>query len=284
MSRQRVVVPNGELEATIEGSGAVTVVFENGLGTSLEEWDGVAPRIASRALVVRYDHRQASPRGPLPLITPDSVLSDLEALLATVGARPPYVFVGHSWGGVIARMFAHAHLSDVAGLVFVDATHESLDLRQLALLPPLYAILLTLGRLPFARRGMYRQLCPPGASPAYSDRVQSRLSDPERWMIDLRTARAETIAIAPALARVRRACPDLPSVPAQVLTAGKMTSKSALRVHEGWKQTVARAPRAEYRSVPAAGHHMAIDAPDEVVAAINRVLDQIAGSSTALSE
>ena len=280
MSRRIVGVGNGELEAVVEGSGPVTVVFENGLGTSLEEWDAVAPHIAARARLVRYDHRQASPRGAVPAVTPDSVLSDLEALLRAIDARPPYVLVGHSWGGVIARMFAHAHPGEVAGLVFVDATHEALDTRQLAILPSLYLILLTLGRLPAARRAMSRQLCPPGASDAYRARVEGRLSDPERWTIGLRTARAETPAIAPALARVRRDCPDLPPVPAQVLTAGKMKSKSALRVYEGWKQTVSRAPHAEYRSVPTAGHHMAIDAPEEVVAAINRVLDQLTRSSS----
>ncbi|HEX4346619.1 MAG TPA: alpha/beta hydrolase [Vicinamibacterales bacterium] len=263
------------LEAVVEGNGPLTVVFENGLATPLEEWDAVVPRIAARARVVRYNHRQAPPRGPLPAITVDSVMSDLDALLRTIDARPPYVFVGHSWGGVLVRLFAHAHPADVAGLVFIDATHEALDERTLAILPAMYSVMLALGQLGFLRRRLFRQLCPPGASEAYRTQFEERLRDPVRWPVGLRTARAETPAIALALARLRRDCPELPPVPVEVLTAGKMTSRSALRVYEGWKETVSRAARAEYRSVPAAGHYMAIDAPGDVAAAIIRVLDQI---------
>lgn len=273
--RRTIDVDGGALAALAEGAGAVTVVFENGLGTSLEEWDAVVPPVAARARAVRYNHRTAPPSGPLPAITVDSVLADLDAVLRAVDARPPYVFVGHSWGGVIARLFAHAHPGDVAGLVFVDATHETLDERPLKILPALYAVMLALGRLRFARQALMRQLVPPGASHAYRARVEERLNDPERWPIGLRTARAEIPAIGPALARLRRECPELPRVPIQVLTAGKMTSKGALRVHDGWKQAVARAAQAEYRSVPDAGHYIAIDAPKEVAAAIERVLDQI---------
>jgi hypothetical protein len=37
-----------ELEAVVAGAGPVTVVFENGLGTSLEVWDHVAAPVAER--------------------------------------------------------------------------------------------------------------------------------------------------------------------------------------------------------------------------------------------
>lgn len=41
-------------------------------------------------------------------------------MLQQIGAEPPYVLVGYSWGGTLARYFAGYHASDVAGLVFVD--------------------------------------------------------------------------------------------------------------------------------------------------------------------
>ena len=59
MNRQRVDIGNGELEAVVAGEGPVTVVFENGLATPLEEWDAVVPFIEQRARTVRYDHRYA---------------------------------------------------------------------------------------------------------------------------------------------------------------------------------------------------------------------------------
>jgi pimeloyl-ACP methyl ester carboxylesterase len=36
----------------------------------------------------------------------------------------PYVLVGHSFGGLLMRLYAHHHRDEVAGLVLVDAMHE----------------------------------------------------------------------------------------------------------------------------------------------------------------
>jgi pimeloyl-ACP methyl ester carboxylesterase len=118
MDRLTIHVGDAELEASIAGDGPVTVVFENGLATPLEEWDAVVSPIAQRARTVRYDHRDANPNLNSPARSIADVLADLEQLLAAVAAEPPFVFVGHSWGGVVARLFAHAHPSDVVGLVF----------------------------------------------------------------------------------------------------------------------------------------------------------------------
>ena len=49
MHRRPVDIGNGELEAVVAGDGPVTVVFENGLATPLEEWDAVVGSIAERA-------------------------------------------------------------------------------------------------------------------------------------------------------------------------------------------------------------------------------------------
>src|SRR5262245_61101374 len=102
------------LEAVVEGSGPVTVVFENGLATALEEWDAVVPAVASRARTVRYNRRRAAATGDVPARTAADLASDLRALLGALAVGPPYVLAAHSWGGVIARTFAHAHPADVA--------------------------------------------------------------------------------------------------------------------------------------------------------------------------
>ena len=211
--------------------------------------------------------------GPVAARSASDVLSDLEQLLVALALRPPYVFVGHSWGGVVARLFAQKHPSDVVGLVFVDATHEALNSRALALLPMMYSIMLMLCRAGSLRRGFIRQLCPPGAPAAYRARVEQRLQDPARWQIGFRMARAESAAIADALEQLARDCPDLPPVASHVLTAGGVQSKSARRVHEAWKATSARAAAARYTCVPTSGHYMPFDAPEVVIAAILEVLD-----------
>jgi pimeloyl-ACP methyl ester carboxylesterase len=52
--------------------------------------------------------------------TPRHVATRLHALLAAVGAGPPYVVVGYSWGGSLARYFAGYYPDEIAGIVFVD--------------------------------------------------------------------------------------------------------------------------------------------------------------------
>jgi pimeloyl-ACP methyl ester carboxylesterase len=264
------------LEALVEGSGPVTVIFENGLATALDEWDGVVPAIASRATTVRYNRRRAAASGEVPVRTSADLAADLRALLGALAIRPPYVLVAHSWGGVIARTFAHAHPADVAGLVLVDATHETIDSRAFALLPVMYGLMGLARRFGAGRRWLLNTLCPPGAPAAYRERLEQRMADPALWRISLRTARAEGAGIRPSLAALAQDCPDLPSNPVHVLTAGGVAGpniKQIQRVHAAWKDMVSRAPNARYANVPSSGHQMPVEVPDVVADAIVGILD-----------
>jgi pimeloyl-ACP methyl ester carboxylesterase len=52
------------------------------------------------------------------------VVDDLRALLAAAGERGPYVLVAHSYGGLIALLYARLHPEEIAGLVMVDAASD----------------------------------------------------------------------------------------------------------------------------------------------------------------
>src|SRR5687768_11161463 len=99
--------------------------------------------------------------------------------------------------------------SDVVGLVFVDATHEALDSRALAFLPMMYSLMLVLCRVNFVRRGFGRQLSPQ-VHRLRPERASSIGEDRSGWPIGFRTARAEGAGVSPALAQLRRDCPNLP--------------------------------------------------------------------------
>jgi pimeloyl-ACP methyl ester carboxylesterase len=64
------------------------------------------------------------------------VVTELRALLAAAGVRPPYVIVGHSFGGLVARLFASTVPADAVGLVLVDAAHEEFWAKLKALMTP----------------------------------------------------------------------------------------------------------------------------------------------------
>jgi pimeloyl-ACP methyl ester carboxylesterase len=50
----------------------------------------------------------------------------MRALLTAAREPGPYVLVAHSWGGLIARLFASQYPNEVAGLVLVDPGSEFL--------------------------------------------------------------------------------------------------------------------------------------------------------------
>lgn len=57
----------------------------------------------------------------------------LNALLKAAAERGPFILVGHSLGGLVARVYARRFPDEVAGVVFVDSSHpdQRLDRRML---------------------------------------------------------------------------------------------------------------------------------------------------------
>jgi pimeloyl-ACP methyl ester carboxylesterase len=101
--------------------GTPLVVFEAGATNPLEVWGGIVPQVAAIAPVVAYDRAglgRSDWDNTIP--TPRHVADRLRRLLQQIDAGPPYVLVGYSWGGMLARYFAGYYPRDVTGLVLVD--------------------------------------------------------------------------------------------------------------------------------------------------------------------
>jgi pimeloyl-ACP methyl ester carboxylesterase len=62
----------------------------------------------------------------------DDMADELRQGLAGAGIGTPYVLVGHSIGGIIARRFAVRYGGEVAGIVLVDSSHEDQARRRRA--------------------------------------------------------------------------------------------------------------------------------------------------------
>ncbi|MFN0069487.1 MAG: alpha/beta hydrolase [Limisphaerales bacterium] len=125
-----VDVGGHRLHVHVRGAGSPTVVIDAGLSGASYDWETVAGGIASFAQVCTYDRAGYgwSDSGPRPRTT-QHVVEELRSLLANAGLRPPFVLLGHSWGGLNLRYFASRHPDEVVGLILVDALNTDLDMR-----------------------------------------------------------------------------------------------------------------------------------------------------------
>jgi pimeloyl-ACP methyl ester carboxylesterase len=127
--------------------GQAIILLEAGAATGLDTWAPIADRVALLAPVVAYDRRGLgrSALDDQPQTLARASVS-LHQLLAAIDVPPPYVLVGHSYGGVIIRAFAQRFSSEVVGLVYIDTpdielTYAEVDQigpagRQVAFAPP----------------------------------------------------------------------------------------------------------------------------------------------------
>lgn len=104
-----------------EGEGSPTVVLEHGLGNTSLVWHQVRPALVSqtRTCVIDRAGYGWSESGPAPRIHTQSV-AEIYTLLHNAGIEMPFIYVGHSFGGLDAALYAGLHPEDVAGLVLLD--------------------------------------------------------------------------------------------------------------------------------------------------------------------
>jgi pimeloyl-ACP methyl ester carboxylesterase len=103
-----------------------TVILEAGAGDFSVDWSLVQPGVARFARVCSYDRAGSgwSELGPRPR-TMNQIVYELHTLLDKAGERPPYVLVGHSFGGGLVRLYQSNYPADVVSVVLVDAAADN---------------------------------------------------------------------------------------------------------------------------------------------------------------
>lgn len=100
------------------GTGSPTVVIV-GAGFSFN-WGLVQPEVAGFTQVCSYDHSGIGWSDDGPKDSCSLRVSEVHTALKNAGIKGPYVLVGHSLGGLVARVYAGQYPDEVAGTVFVD--------------------------------------------------------------------------------------------------------------------------------------------------------------------
>lgn len=258
------------------GDGTPTIVCESGLGSPVVDWVQVLPELSRRGRVLCYDRagigNSEPSSGPRDA---EALLDDLAALLQKADAQPPYVLVAHSWGGVVARLFALRNPELVAGMVLIDVTHEeTVSDRSVAANQRSYAVMERLAKL----RLLAPLLTGLGSLRHYGADERAYLVRKIREVQTITGARAEAAGMAASLALLRAEAPSGAAVPTVVLSAGGRRrrrgpiAKTYARLHEAHARLVPPGGTGRHEVVPGCGHHVQVERPDAVVRAVDDVL------------
>lgn len=103
------------------------VVFESGLGDGHSVWDEkkIPIKINAKLDVLTYDRAgyEKSEKDSKPRNI-NQLRSELEMVISNFSNGRKVILIGHSLGGMIIRDYAVKNPSKVAGLLFIDPSHE----------------------------------------------------------------------------------------------------------------------------------------------------------------
>ncbi|MFC3748263.1 alpha/beta fold hydrolase [Paenibacillus sp. GCM10012306] len=269
---QHISIGSRELHAHVTGNGKTTIVMEAGMGGNLLDWSLVQPELSRDATVVTYDRAGLGwSEGSDKPATCQQYVDDLRSLLAALELQPPYVLVGHSFGGMVMRLFAAEYPDEVKSLILVDAVHEgrylatdmletgqrnrdSLNQLRLGYLLSPTAIPRLAGRHIGSRRlppPMLEQVKAAGYRNSAYKAIYAELLDAHESALQLATA--EPLRV------------DLPIV---VLSAGQQDKEW----HRGQLQLAELTSRTQHIVVRDSWHSIQIYRPDVVIDAIRSLL------------
>jgi pimeloyl-ACP methyl ester carboxylesterase len=130
---QLVDVGGYKLHFKIQGQGDQTIIIEAGGGAWSLHWSQFQKNLAKHAKVITYDRAgygwsDASPYAR----TVEQVAEELHIALSKLDLKAPYIFAGHSYGGVVIKAYEKLYPQEVSGLIFYDGAYEG----QFEILPP----------------------------------------------------------------------------------------------------------------------------------------------------
>ena len=104
-----------------KGSGGPTVVFEAGIAATHLNWFHIQETVSRFTGTASYDRSGLGWSSPCRTArTPGNIVVELHAMLQRAGIKPPYILVGHSFGGMVMRRYAQMYPEDVLSVLLVD--------------------------------------------------------------------------------------------------------------------------------------------------------------------
>ncbi|QFT89087.1 Dihydrolipoyllysine-residue acetyltransferase component of acetoin cleaving system [Bacillus sp. THAF10] len=269
-----IKIDGRQIHAHVTGDGGPTIILEAGMGGTHLDWSFIQDGISKKNTVLSYDRAgygwsEESARD----LTVQQHVNTLRMLLQELRLKPPFVLVGHSYGGLMMREFAATYPQDVASLILIDAVHEDwYDTEQMTIarktaiqkiqrvhkagyyfadlgVPRLFKLHVGSKHLP---KEILKETKALGFQAKSYRTIYSELSHAEKSVKELQK------------------CPQIPEqIPITVLSAGKQT--------DVWKQQqqklAALHKNTEHFTVEDSFHAIPIHKPDAVIHTINTAVN-----------
>lgn len=248
------------LRYELAGASGRSVVLLHELGGTLNSWDAVAPRLARRFRVLRYDQRGAGLSEKVRRdFSNDVLVEDFEALSKAVGIEPPYHFVTVAAAATQALRYLEKDPDRVGALVLCNPA-PGVDSSRAAVLDERAAFAAREGMrasLPTTLALSYPpQLGEPAAYQAYLGRYLA--NDPVCFGLGFRClARTNMLHMLPLIR-----CPTM-------VVAGR---HDTVRPHAGTAELAKKIPGARFELLDDAGHFMPTQAPNALAVLLDDFL------------
>ncbi len=109
------------LHSLVMGEGSPAIIFESGLMSTVLSWQYPQREIAKTTRTMCYDRAGLGWSDPShETRDAEQITAELRKLLDRAQIPPPYILVGHSFGGLTTRLFAARYPEEVSELVLID--------------------------------------------------------------------------------------------------------------------------------------------------------------------
>jgi pimeloyl-ACP methyl ester carboxylesterase len=283
------------LEKGSSDSSSPTVLFEAGIAATNLNWFHIQEIVAKFAGTASYDRSGLGWSSPSRSIrTPGNIAVELHDMLQGAGIKPPYILVGHSFGGLVMRRYALLFPEEVASVLLVDpmrceewppinpSKQPEIDRGK-----KLAGFAIPIARFGLARLAVTSLLCRSGqtahhlagAAGAGGRHVLSRVTKEvgkmpsEVWPVvaahwsrpGFYAGMRDHVAAVPDTVQEMRDAEPIRSIPVLVLTPGKSTPLSAAlldRIGDNVEQVIAEQ----------SAHWIHLDEPDLVIDSIREMV------------
>ena len=264
------------------GIGRPAIIIEPGMAAAWSDWHPVVSRLRATGQVCVYDRAGYgwSQSGPMPR---DATVEakDLHILLSNAGIEPPYILIGHSYGGYIARIYAGLFGDSLAGVVLADPAIEGEPLSVVPLFRKIVAFFPPVGAQRLVHLIEGRSAIPPDLSDAPAPFQARFLIGPSVQQQE--AERSELVSLPQTEAAVRHArFPE--DLALTVITARHLISPRQYYPppvpepppsHQAFHERLSRqSVRGRYIVAERSGHQIEMDQPELIAGAVQDMIHE----------